>query len=115
MWWRVAAVLGALGVLLGAFGAHGLRDVVGDPHLLDVWETAARYHLVHVLALCAVAAHPATPRAAGVLFVVGIVVFSGSLYALALTGLGALGAVTPLGGLAFVAGWVALGFAPAGR
>lgn len=110
-WWKVAGVVGALGVLLGAFGAHGLRDVVTDPHLLEVWQTGARYHLVHALALCAVALHPARPRAAGVLFVAGIVLFSGSLYALALTGVGVLGAITPLGGLAFVAGWLALGFA----
>ena len=111
IWWRVAGVAGALGVLLGAFGAHGLRSVVADPHLLEVWETAARYHLLHTLALCAVALHPARPRVAGALFVAGIVIFSGSLYALVLTGVGVLGAITPIGGLAFVGGWLALGFA----
>ena len=107
----MAGATGALGVLLGAFGAHGLKDVVTDPHLLEVWETAARYHLLHALALCAVAVHPGKPRVAGILFLVGIALFSGSLYAMTLTGVRVLGAITPLGGLSFIGGWVALGFA----
>ncbi len=107
-WWRIAGVAGALGVLLGAFGAHGLRTVVTDPHLLEVWEKGSRYHLVHALALGLVAAHPARPTAAGVAFVLGILLFSGSLYAMTLTGVRALGAVTPLGGLSFIAGWLLL-------
>ncbi len=111
VWWTVGGVLGALGVLLGAFGAHGLQGSVSED-LVEVWNTGARYHLVHALALCAVAAHPATPRWAGVLFVAGIVLFSGSLYAMTLTGQRWLGAVTPVGGLCFVAGWVALALAP---
>ena len=111
MWWRAAGVAGGLGVLLGAFGAHGLKTVVTDPHLLEVWDTGARYHLLHALALCAVAAHPARPRAAGVLFVVGIALFSGSLYAVALSGVGLFGAITPFGGVAFIGGWVALALA----
>lgn len=108
MWWRVAGVAGALGVLLGAFGAHGLKDVVTDPHLLEVWETGARYHLIHALALCAVAAHPRRPNGAGIAFVAGMVLFSGSLYVMTLTGMRWLGAVTPLGGLSFIVGWVIL-------
>jgi uncharacterized membrane protein YgdD (TMEM256/DUF423 family) len=108
VWWRIAGVTGALGVLLGAFGAHGLKNVVTDPHLLEVWEKAARFHLVHAVALGLVAAHPARPAAAGVAFVAGIVLFSGSLYTMALTDVRALGAVTPLGGLSFVAGWLLL-------
>lgn len=112
MWWRAAGVAGALGVLLGAFGAHGLRDRVTDPHLLEVWDTAARYHLVHALAIGLVAAHPRRPAAAGVAFVVGILLFSGSLYAMTLTGARALGAITPFGGLSFIAGWVLLAALP---
>ena len=113
MWWRLAGILGALGVALGAFGAHGLRNTVSDPHLMEVWETAAKYHLLHVLALCAVAAHPAQPATAGWLFTAGICVFSGSLYAMTLTGQRWLGAITPLGGLCLIAGWIALALATA--
>lgn len=108
MWWRAAGVAGALGVALGAFGAHGLEGRIDDPHLLEVWETAARYHLVHALALAAVAAHPRAPARAGWAFVLGIVLFSGSLYLMTLTGARWLGAITPLGGLSFIAGWLLL-------
>lgn len=109
-----AAVLGALGVALGAFGAHGLRGRV-SPHLLEVYETAVRYHLVHALALLATGiwADRLSPPgsalvAAAVCFGVGVALFSGSLYVLVLTGRGWLGAITPLGGLSFVAGWLLL-------
>lgn len=112
-YWRLAGVMGALGVGLGAFGAHGLRSVVTDPHLLEVWETGARYHLVHALALGLVAAHPRPPRAAAAAFFLGIVLFSGSLYTMAITGIRALGAVTPLGGVSFIAGWLVLAAARA--
>jgi uncharacterized membrane protein YgdD (TMEM256/DUF423 family) len=108
MWWRAAGIAGAIGVALGAFGAHGLKGRIADPHLLEVWETGARYHLIHALALCAVAAHPRQPREAGIAFVAGILLFSGSLYLMTLTGVRALGAVTPLGGLCFIAGWAIL-------
>ncbi|MEZ5397887.1 MAG: DUF423 domain-containing protein [Bryobacterales bacterium] len=104
--------MGALAVLLGAFGAHGLRARVTDPHLLEVWNTAARYHLVHALALCAVAVHPRRPPVAGGLFVLGTLLFSGSLYTMVLTDARWLGAITPLGGLSFIAGWLVLGFWP---
>ncbi|MCB9663157.1 MAG: DUF423 domain-containing protein [Alphaproteobacteria bacterium] len=114
MWWTVAGLAGALGVALGAFGAHGLKGVVTDPHLLEVWDTGARYHLIHALALLAVAAHPARPAWAGGLFLAGIVLFSGSLYLMTLTGFRWLGAVTPLGGLCFIAGWLVLAFARSG-
>jgi len=111
-WWRVAGIAGALGVALGAFGAHGLKDVVSDPeHIQRWWNVGARYHLVHALALLAVAAHPAKPAAAGISFVIGILLFSGSLYAMTLTGQTKLGMITPFGGLAFIVGWIALGFA----
>lgn len=112
MWWTAAGIVGALGVGLGAFGAHGLEGVVEDPHLLEVWETGARYHLLHALALCAVAAHPRPPNPAGGLFVAGIALFSGSLYGMTLTGIRWLGAITPLGGLCLIAGWLVLAFAP---
>jgi uncharacterized membrane protein YgdD (TMEM256/DUF423 family) len=115
-WLSTGAVLGAAAVGLGAFGAHGLRSRV-TADLLAVFETAARYHLIHALAIVAVAwAAERFPgvctTAAGWLFVTGIVLFSGSLYALVLTGVRGLGAITPLGGLAFIAGWIALALAP---
>lgn len=114
-WMVIGSLLGACGVALGAFGAHGLKTRV-DPAMLGVFETAVRYHLTHALALLAVAwaseRWPGTPAtAAGWLFVTGIVIFSGSLYLMVLTGARWLGAVTPLGGLALIAGWCALAFA----
>jgi uncharacterized membrane protein YgdD (TMEM256/DUF423 family) len=107
---RLAGVLAFLGVALGAFGAHGLRERV-SPAMLEVYRTGVLYHLVHALALLAVALGAgklARPGAVAVLFTAGIVVFSGSLYALALTGARGLGAVTPVGGLLFMAGWATL-------
>lgn len=113
---RTFALLGAVAALLavaaGAFGAHALRARLG-PDLLEVYETGARYQMYHALALFAAAwavGRWSAPQAiwAGWLFVVGIVLFSGSLYVLALTGVRAFGAITPLGGLAFLAGWAAL-------
>ena len=111
MWWRIAGVLGALGVLLGAFGAHGLEARVDDPEQLEWWQTAARYHLVHAVALLGVAAHPGKTDIAGWLFVAGMVLFCGSLYTMGLTGTRWLGAITPLGGLCFIGGWIALALA----
>ena len=110
-WWTVGALYGALAVLLGAFGAHGLEAMAPDPELLVHWKTAAAYHLAHALALLAVAAHPRNPRIAGWLFAVGTAVFSGSLYALVATGVTKLGMITPIGGLALIAGWLALAVA----
>ena len=102
----------ALAVLAGAFGAHALRARV-PLDLLVVFETAARYQMYHALGLLAVAVladriSHAGVRAAGWLFLAGTVFFSGSLDALTLTGIRALGAVTPIGGICFIAGWVAL-------
>ena len=116
-YWRVGAISGALAVLCGAFGAHALRARV-SPELLKTWETAASYHLVHSVALLAAASSNATT--AGALFSGGIVLFSGSLYALVLTGQRRLGAITPIGGVLLAAGWAALAFrtpsgAPEGR
>ena len=100
----------AFGVALGAFGAHGLRDRLA-PDLLAVYETGVRYHLVHALGLFVAAwlageDQTRSARLAGVLLVVGILFFSGSLYVLALTGVRAFGAVTPLGGIAWLAAWI---------
>ena len=111
-----AALLGALAVALGAFGAHGLRDRLA-PADLAIFETAARYQLVHALAAVFAADRAArAPRAAGAgwAFVAGAVVFSGSLYAIALGAPRILGAVTPLGGAGLIAGWLLLAwsFAP---
>lgn len=114
MWVRIGAAMGGLAVALGAFGAHGLKSRVTDAHLLEVWDTAARYHLVHAVALVALGALAAPPRATGWLWLVGIALFSGSLYAMTLTGVRALGAITPLGGVAFIAGWVWLAWQGAG-
>jgi len=106
---RLAAIVMAFGVALGAFGAHGLKPRL-MPDMLAIYETGVRYHLVHGLALFVVAwlageDQTRSPRLAGILFAVGILLFSGSLYLLALTGIRALGAITPLGGLAWIAGW----------
>lgn len=107
-----AAVVMAVAVALGAFGAHGLRARV-SPEMLAVWTTAVQYHAWHGLALVAtgllLARTPASRalRVAAILFVAGIVLFAGSLYALVLSDVRGLGAVTPLGGVAFIAGWVA--------
>ncbi len=111
-WFAAGAVLSGLGVLIGAFGAHGLRDRV-TVDMLAVFETGVRYHLIHGLAVLAVAwAASRWPGAwigaAGWLFVAGIVVFSGSLYILAISGARWWGAVTPIGGVCFLAGWAAL-------
>jgi uncharacterized membrane protein YgdD (TMEM256/DUF423 family) len=111
-WGIAGAVSAGAAVLAGAFGAHALRARLA-PDLLAVFETAARYQMFHALALFAVAwalergRHAALVRAAW-LFLAGTVFFCGSLYALALTGARALGAVTPLGGLCFLAGWFSL-------
>ncbi|MBA3451894.1 MAG: DUF423 domain-containing protein [Deltaproteobacteria bacterium] len=102
----LGALNGAIAVAAGAFGAHGLRERL-EPRALEIFETAARYQMFHALAivLCGlIATRGATT--AGWLFQAGILVFSGSLYALALTDVKSLGAITPLGGLAFLAGWL---------
>ena len=105
LWLGIAAVNGALAVMAGAFAAHGLKARL-SPDLLAVWETGARYHMYHALAMGLAA--DAGSRRAPPLFLGGIVLFCGSLYALALTGIGWLGAVTPIGGVLFIAGWLCL-------
>jgi uncharacterized membrane protein YgdD (TMEM256/DUF423 family) len=113
----MSGVLGALGVLFGAFGAHGLRahlDALPDGALRrGWWETGAHYHLIHALAI-AVAGYlasrtgSAAATISGFSFALGVLLFCGSLYAMTITGVRSLGAVTPIGGLLFIAGWVSL-------
>lgn len=104
-----AALILLIGVGAGAFGAHGLKRVIA-PDLLAVWQTAVLYQLVHGLGMLAIASLSAKLGSpllshAATLMLVGVVVFSGSLYAMALTGAKWLGAITPLGGLTFIAAW----------
>ncbi|CAN5893301.1 hypothetical protein BH11MYX2_BH11MYX2_09840 [soil metagenome] len=101
----LGALNGAIAVAAGAFGAHGLREKL-EPRMLEIFETAARYQMYHALAivLCGVLATRGSTQA-GWLFQIGIIVFSGSLYALSLSGVKVLGAITPIGGLALIAGW----------
>ncbi len=111
----LGAVLGGLGVAAGAFGAHALRAQL-EPRMLEVFETGARYQMYHALALFAAAwvwqqTQAPAAQIAGWAFVAGILLFSGSLYAMAFTGVRGLGAVTPVGGVAFIIGWVALAVA----
>lgn len=114
-----AAVAMAAGVGLGAFGAHGLRDRLA-PDMLAIYQTGVLYHLVHGLAallasLLAATLNGRRARAAGWLFVVGIALFSGSLYLLAVTGTRWLGAVTPLGGVVWIVAWLMLATSANGR
>ena len=109
-----SAISGMLSVGLGAFGAHALKGKLEASGHLSTYQTAVQYQFYHTLALLGVGllalTLPESPllKSSGWLFTVGLVVFSGSLYVLSLTGLRWLGAVTPLGGLAFIAGWVCL-------
>jgi uncharacterized membrane protein YgdD (TMEM256/DUF423 family) len=111
----LGAIAGFLAVALGAFGAHGLRGRL-SPEMMSVFQTGVQYHLTHALALVLVSAIMGRMsgwliQTAGWCFTAGIVFFSGSLYLLAVTGVTILGAVTPIGGLLFLAGWACLAFA----
>jgi len=115
-WSAIASAGLALAVMLGAFGAHGLKDRL-DAYSMGVYEKAVFYHFVHALGLLIVSILPrlgVLSEAAGSrvcwLLCTGILIFSGSLYALAVTGVRTLGAITPLGGIAFIAAWVLLAF-----
>jgi len=109
---RVAAAFCFLAVALGAFGAHALKAKLEATGMLDVWNKAVLYHFLHAVALVTLALYGAGNRATYFLLGAGIVLFSGSLYAIALTNLRWLGAITPVGGLCFLAGWAWLVFAP---
>jgi len=111
----IGSISGALAVMLGAFGAHALKAKLSDKMLAN-WMTGVEYHFYHTFAILAVgliAMHvqPRLLSASGWAFVIGIVLFSGSLYVMALTGITKLGAITPIGGLAFIIGWILLAVA----
>lgn len=115
LWLSFCALYGLLAVLLGAFGAHALKAKL-SPDLLAVWKTANEYQFYHALALGLLglllrAAPDRALDAAGWCFVLGVLVFSGSLYALALSNVRVLGAITPIGGLLFIAGWALMFYA----
>jgi uncharacterized membrane protein YgdD (TMEM256/DUF423 family) len=107
---RIAALFGFLAVALGAFGAHGLKATLDLHGTAAIWQTAALYHLVHSVVLLVLAQRQAPPRVSFLLFVAGVVIFSGSLYLLAVTNVKWLGAITPLGGLSLLGGWLCLAF-----
>lgn len=109
---RVAATLGFLAVALGAFGAHGLKDLLGQNGTTAIWEKAVFYHFIHAVMLFILAERKIFPKLAWWSFLAGILLFSGSLYLLAVTNARWLGAVTPVGGLCFLGGWLALCLKP---
>ncbi|MBE9054480.1 MULTISPECIES: DUF423 domain-containing protein [Sphaerospermopsis] len=110
----IAAIFGGLSVAAGAFGAHALREKVSE-RMLEIFDTGARYQMYHALALFLVAilisrfeTPPITLLFSGWLFIIGVVIFSGSLYAITFSGIKSLGAIAPLGGVSLMAGWGAL-------
>ena len=105
---RAAAALGFLGVALGAFGAHALKPTLAAFGTADTWQTAVFYQLVHAVALLALAATDRASRVLAGLWIGGVAVFSGTLYVLAVSNLKWLGAITPLGGVLLLAGWLLL-------
>jgi uncharacterized membrane protein YgdD (TMEM256/DUF423 family) len=114
-WIRVGAILGFLGVAMGAFGAHGLKERLAETGQAANFQTAATYQMYHAIALLAVGSvalargtSTGSTTVAGWSFLIGVIIFSGSLYILSLTGLRWLGAITPIGGLAMLVGWAAL-------
>jgi uncharacterized membrane protein YgdD (TMEM256/DUF423 family) len=112
-WITIGSFSGAISVLLGAFGAHAMKGKFSDEYLA-VFETGVRYQIIHALAIIAVAMVAAridgtAIKMAGYLFLVGSILFSGSLYALVWTGQRSLGMITPVGGLALIMGWILLG------
>jgi uncharacterized membrane protein YgdD (TMEM256/DUF423 family) len=123
IWLATGALLGGLAVALGAFGAHGLQAhfeagglTADESHLLDVWDTAAHYQIVHALALLAVgliaARHCAMAvNVAGAALAIGTLIFSGCLYSLVLSGISIFGAIVPVGGVLMIVGWGALAVA----
>ena len=124
MWWQIHSLSGGLAVTLGAFGAHALKSRVKDAKMLEVWDTAVKYHLVHSLVgllatlpthpvLAGMLKHPTMQQApiakwANLFAFIGNVLFSGSLYGMVLTDIKRLGIITPFGGLCYIAAWVCL-------
>ncbi|HTB11975.1 MAG TPA: DUF423 domain-containing protein [Bryobacteraceae bacterium] len=113
IWGAIGAALMALGVMLGAFGAHALKERL-DAYSMDVYQKAVFYHFIHALGILIVARTGGLTQSACTticaLLLAGIVLFSGSLYLLAITGTKALGAITPFGGLSFIAAWLLLAY-----
>jgi uncharacterized membrane protein YgdD (TMEM256/DUF423 family) len=119
LWILIGSISGGLSVITGAFGAHGLRDQF-TPRQMEIYQTACHYQLIHALALIALGIFagslakdgltPTSLSVAGWAFTVGTIIFSGSLYALAITDIKILGAITPIGGLAFIVGWFSLAY-----
>eukprot|EP00026_Physarum_polycephalum_P020984 Phypoly_transcript_23931.p1 GENE.Phypoly_transcript_23931~~Phypoly_transcript_23931.p1 ORF type:complete len:117 (+),score=17.79 Phypoly_transcript_23931:113-463(+) len=109
---KLGCISGAVGVMLGAFGAHGLKNSIKDPAMLKNWDTAAHYQFLHSFALLitGMVSKENLPTA-GLFFLGGIALFSGSLYTMTLTGQKWLGAITPIGGTAFIIGWLLLAVA----
>jgi uncharacterized membrane protein YgdD (TMEM256/DUF423 family) len=112
---RLSAALGFLAVALGAFGAHGLKELLTQNATLATYETAAHYHLLHAVAMLWVSTREPLPVWSWRCFCAGIVIFSGSLYVLAITGVKVLGAITPIGGVLLLVGWLLLVLRPEGR
>ncbi|MGA2787284.1 MAG: DUF423 domain-containing protein [Verrucomicrobiota bacterium] len=110
---RIAAAMGLLAVALGAFGAHGLKDLLAQNGTAAIWEKAVFYHFIHAVMLFVLAERKPFPAVAWWSFLIGIFFFSGSLYLLAVTHVLWLGAITPIGGVSFLFGWVWLVFKPA--
>ena len=107
---KVVGGVGFLGIALGAFGAHGLKDSL-SPEIMAIYQTGVLYHLIHSAALLAILCAPEVlwatpwPKRIAIAWLTGILIFSGSLYALAISGIKVLGAITPIGGIAFLIGW----------
>ena len=112
---RIAATLGFLAVALGAFGAHALKEVLKQNQTAGVWEKAVFYQFIHVVMLYLLAKQIPLPSGPWFAFLIGIVLFSGSLYLLAVTNLKWLGAITPFGGVSFLVGWLWLAFKPSAK
>jgi uncharacterized membrane protein YgdD (TMEM256/DUF423 family) len=107
---RSAALSGFLAVALGAFGAHGLKEILTRHGTAAIWETAVFYHFIHTMMLFLMAQRRPVPTGPWLSFFMGIVIFSGSLYLLAVTNVRWLGAITPIGGVSFLVGWLWLAF-----
>src|SRR5262245_26625173 len=107
---RIAALMGFLAVAFGAFGAHGLKELLTQNGTVAIWEKAVLYHFIHTIMLFVLALRRPVPSGPWLSFLAGILIFSGSLYLLAVTNMKWLGAITPIGGLSFLAGWLWLLF-----
>jgi len=105
---RIAAIFGFFGILFGVFGAHLLRSSLEQLGTAEIWQTAVRYHLLHAVVLLVLSGWRPIPRLAYFLILIGVAIFSGSLYAMALTNFKWFGAITPIGGIGMLCGWLAL-------